>query len=120
MLNVNKSVSYDDILRFFIHILVILILNLFTMELLNLPLKMLNELFGNGAFFSNWVSFFIANWMAVALGGYILSKWMSKLPQGLIDREVLAQRITQDSTWYAPLSIIAIAMAVCSWLLVVG
>lgn len=112
MLNVNKSVSYDDILRFFIHILVILILNLFTMELLNLPLKMLNELFGNGAFFSNWVSFFIANWMALALGGYILSKWMSKLPQGLIDREVLAQRITQDSTWYAPLSIIAIAMAV--------
>lgn len=89
-----------------------LILNLFTMELLNLPLKMLNELFGNGAFFSNWVSFFIANWMALALGGYILSKWLSKLPQGLIDREALAQRMTQESSWYAPLSVIAIAMAV--------
>lgn len=82
------------------------------MELLNLPLKMLNELFGNGAFFSNWVSFFIANWMALALGGYILSKWMSKLPQGLIDRDALAQRITQESSWYAPLSIVAIAMSV--------
>lgn len=82
------------------------------MELLNLPLKMLNELFGNGAFFSNWVSFFIANWMALALGGYILSKWMSKPPQGLIDRDALAQRITQESSWYAPLSIIAIAMSV--------
>lgn len=82
------------------------------MELLNLPLKMLNELFGNGAFFSNWVSFFIANWMALALGGYILSKWMSKPPQGLIDRDALAQRITQESSWYAPLSIVAIAMSV--------
>lgn len=82
------------------------------MELLNLPLKMLNELFGNGAFFSNWVSFFIANWMALALGGYILSKWMSKPPQGLIDRDALAQRIAQESSWYAPLSIIAIAMSV--------
>lgn len=82
------------------------------MELLNLPLKMLNELFGNGAFFSNWVSFFIANWMALALGGYILSKWMSKPPQGLIDRDELAQRITQESSWYAPLSIVAIAMSV--------
>ncbi len=82
------------------------------MELLNLPLKMLNELFGNGAFFSNWVSFFIANWMALALGGYILSKWMSKSPQGLIDRDALAQRITHESSWYAPLSIIAIAMSV--------
>ncbi|MFM6964430.1 MAG: hypothetical protein ACKOWM_02565 [Sphingomonadales bacterium] len=82
------------------------------MELLNLPLKMLNELFGNGAFFSNWVSFFIANWMALALGGYILSKWMSKPPQGLIDRDTLAQRITQESSWYAPLSIVAIAMSV--------
>ncbi|MBM3916985.1 MAG: hypothetical protein FJ349_05145 [Sphingomonadales bacterium] len=82
------------------------------MELLNLPLKMLNELFGNGAFFSNWVSFFIANWMALALGGYILSKWMSKSPQGLIDRDALAQRIAQESSWYAPLSIIAIALSV--------
>lgn len=82
------------------------------MNLLNLPLELFDKLFGQGAIFSNWVSFFIANWMALALGGYILSKWMSKDPQGLIDRNQLSSKITQEATWYAPLAIVAVALSV--------
>jgi hypothetical protein len=82
------------------------------MELLNLPIDLLNQLFGNGAFFSNWISFFIANWMALALGGFVLSKWLDKQPQGMINREKLAKKITKDSSWYIVFSLIGITLAV--------
>ncbi|MEN9699052.1 MAG: hypothetical protein RLZZ301_250 [Bacteroidota bacterium] len=81
------------------------------MEILNLPVAFMEKLFGNGAFFSNWVQFFIANWMALSLGGFILSNWMQKEPKGIIAREELSAQLSKNPNWALPFGVVGAALA---------
>lgn len=81
------------------------------MELLKLPEQALTMLFGPQSIFANWVAFFIANWIVISLGGFILSNWMNRKPDGIIDRKMLSEKIAEKSSWYLALSIFGIALA---------
>lgn len=81
------------------------------MELLKLPEQAMSMLFGPQSIFANWVTFFIANWLVISLGGFILSNWMSKKPDGIIDRNSLAAKISEKSNWYMPFAILGIALS---------
>ena len=81
------------------------------MELLKLPEQAMSMLFGPQSMFANWVTFFIANWLVISLGGFILSNWMSKKPDGIIDRNSLAAKISEKSNWFMPFAILGIALS---------
>lgn len=87
------------------------LLNFTTMELLKLPEQAMSMLFGPQSIFANWVTFFIANWLVISLGGFILSNWMSKKPDGIIDRNSLAAKISEKSNWFMPFAILGIALS---------
>lgn len=81
------------------------------MELLKLPEQGMSMLFGPNSIFANWITFFVANWIVISLGGFILSNWMNKKPDGIIDRGSLSEKISEKSSWYLPFAVLGITCA---------